>query len=174
MNTEELKQLAIDSTMSGTSMQEGVREVLDEVFGLDTVVEAVEMYRNEMEDVWVANAGDDQIPRRRKIVNNVINDISRIARGKVGRSIVCVKRTYPFKYDSVEPKPKAAPEPKPTPEPATVSGTMGMVDWPMIRQACGDDPQGIIQRLFDETADIDELGRMFLDELKARKAAVSL
>jgi len=172
MNANELMQLAIDSTMSGTSMQEGVREVLDELYGMDKVVEAVEMYRNEMEDVWVANAGDDQIPRRRKVVNNVINDISRIARGKVGKSIVCVKRSYPYKYDAVDPKPKATPEPKPDPELMGDAEYDSVLDWPQIRHACNIDPEGVIQRLFDEATNIDELGTMFLNELKARKAAM--
>lgn len=176
MNATDLSKLAINSTLGGASMQEGVREALCQAGGVEMVVEAVELFRNEMETSWINEGGVDDVGRRRKVVNNVINDISRITRNSVGKSIVCTKRKAPYEYAAVEPKPKAAPAPAPTScEPweddGPLEGVVNGTEWLTVRKACKLDPASVVMRLFDESDDYDVLGKLFLDELKERKGS---
>ena len=94
-------------------LQETVREICDRHAPTDSgqiIANEVSKFRADAAD-WI-DKGDVQA--RRKQVNNVINDISRICRELIGKSIVCVSRKGGHRYEAQEPKARAPATPTPT------------------------------------------------------------
>jgi len=96
---QDIVEHAIVATKSGGSVQETVRKVLTtqpEKEALSTVCGAMVEFRTTMED-WI-NSDPTLVQDRRKRVNNVVNDVSRIVRESIGHSIVCTSRKGGYVY----------------------------------------------------------------------------
>ena len=101
---------------SGANIQSEVRKVIDtqsEREAINTICEGVAEFKEWAEDHFVSAAGIDHVNDRRKQVNNVINDISRICRKDLDVSIRCVSRKGGYVYKA------ATPTARPKPTPAT-------------------------------------------------------
>ena len=110
----ELIDAAVDAVHSSGKVQSIVRDFLndctDKEYALEIIAESVGTFRKDME-VWIDNDTD-----KRKRVNNVINDVSRICREAVGYSIQCkTRKGGEWVYTPVERAPRATPG---TPEPS--------------------------------------------------------
>ena len=93
---------AISACQKGHEFQKGIRELMEEPTTDEwTLVEVVSNFRNDIER-WAVTA------ERKKKVNNIVNDISRICRGTYGKSIVCKKKKPAYRYEAVEPRAKKA------------------------------------------------------------------
>lgn len=171
---------AITATTSSSRLQQMVRDVFinyTETESSSMLCDIASEYRDKM-DSWIGSplSKEDQ-KLRRKQVNNVINDLSRLARKHIGKSIVAVNRGVPYKYEAQDPKPRAKEDLVPAPSPVTLEqlddeivSEEVLTTWGAVRKACRDNPESVIDRLFDETGDVDVLGVMFLDRLKQYKA----
>ena len=92
---------AVESCMSGASFQAGIRELMQEPTTDEwTLTEVVTQFRNDI-DGWACTQ------ERKKRVNNICNDVSRICRETYGKSIVCKKKKPIYVYEALEPKPRA-------------------------------------------------------------------
>jgi len=80
---------------------------------VDEVAEGITAFRRRIEVEWLREQSDQAAARKR--INNVINDVSRLARDLWGKSIVCASRKEHV-YVAVEPterpeKPRSTPTP---------------------------------------------------------------
>lgn len=161
------------AVQEGASVQQGVNAMIDDGSECD-IPTAIGLFRTKMED-WITLTPliEDQ-KTRRKSVNNIINDVSRIMRNRVGKSLVCVKRKPVHRYELCEPKPRT------TNTHATITSTPSIPivpveneeknRWTVVREACRDKPESVMVRLFEENEDWDELAQMFLRHLREAKA----
>jgi len=172
MNLNNVVNDAIDAIKSGGKVQGSVRDIFDhEVSPLDKVIQVVTAIRNDTHD-WVTES-EEFIGIRRKQVNNVINDISRISRKMAGKSIVCTKRSYPFEYEAREPEVKDVQTViTPIPPVAAASDTEQepVIDTKALTEQAIRDylincPKEAIDRLVGLHGK-DETGAMFLDAIK--------
>ena len=99
---------------------------------------------------------DDDPQGVAKQANNVVNDISRITREKIGLSIRLKSRKDGYIYTAEEPKPRAI---KPTP--FTVDTT------PSLRGYLENSPAAALDMLYDILGE-EEFGKMAVGILKAK------
>jgi hypothetical protein len=115
----DLVKAATESTLSGAKMQVVVRGIIQEQGepAADIIADAMSQYRNEIQKGYIDADGISEEDRsaRCKSVNNVINDVSRIVRQSLGKSIRMTSRKGGYVYDAVEPSPRAV-----TPEEAEI------------------------------------------------------
>ena len=124
---QDIVEHAIVATKSGGSVQETVRKVLTtqpEKEALSTVCGAMVEFRTTMEE-WI-NSDDELVKDRRKRVNNVVNDVSRIVREGIGHSIVCKSRKGGYVYEAKEWT--GAPKPAKTALPIKPAYTFTSID----------------------------------------------
>jgi len=124
---QDIVEHAIVATKSGGSVQETVRKVLvtqPEKEALSTVCGAMVEFRTTMEG-WI-NSNDELVKDRRKRVNNVVNDVSRIVREGIGHSIVCKSRKGGYVYEAKEWT--GAPKPAKTALPIKPAYSFGSID----------------------------------------------
>ena len=173
-NIDNIICLAIDSAVNGSSLQSSIREIFEsEDYPLEVAIEVVQGFKNRTENL----IRDDEIvdgKSFRKTVNNIINDISRMARKYTGHSIVCTQKKPTYVYEARE-------WTQPTPSPSAIVVSTPMVSTPVeifpteqqkeniIIQACKDDPDLVLATLFNHH-DHEKLGNLFLIELKKAKS----
>ena len=103
---EDLFDAACNAVVHGSNVQQTVRDMLaDPEMSVDDRLHVVchEMgkFKDWSEDAFVFGDKD-----KRKAVNNVINDVSRICRNTHNKSIRCIRRKGGHVYDAVDPAPK--------------------------------------------------------------------
>lgn len=113
MSISELGDIAINALKTGNTLQHEVREVLkhgsteDAKQVIITAVEELKLWS----EAEIMDSGDVSL---RKQTNNLINDISRICKEKIGHSLRCKAKKPCHKYVMEiynEPAPKVKPEP---------------------------------------------------------------
>jgi hypothetical protein len=111
-----LNEKCLEALRCGVSIQQSVRKVLSimhEDNAADHIAEEMGLFRQAADTIIdAAPAGSEQVAVRKR-VNNVINDVSRICREEIGKSIKLKARKggYVYKAEDWEPKPKATPSP---------------------------------------------------------------
>lgn len=107
-----LSDAAIGALEGRNNLQSEIRNIVDNndpSFAADIIAKEVGVFRSEAQP-WIQAADTtESIAHRRKQVNNIINDISRICRDSIGKSIVLVSRKGGYTYDAIDPKPRAKP-----------------------------------------------------------------
>jgi hypothetical protein len=105
----DLVEMAVDASKTGGKLQSSVRKFIEDRLEIENygevaarVGDVITIYRNEIED-WVMQ---NETKIRRKVVNNIINDVSRICRDELRHSIVCTKRKGGYVYEAKEIAPK--------------------------------------------------------------------
>lgn len=110
----QLSNAAMAALEGKNTLQSNLRNIIDgcdPVTALDVIARECSEFRNEAEN-WINTASSpEEVAQRRKQVNNIINDISRMCRDSLGKSIVCVSRKGGYKYQPEFPKPRANPVP---------------------------------------------------------------
>jgi len=101
------------SVEAGASVQSTVRTMHSQGASVDEVAEGITAFRRRIEVEWLREQSDQAAARKR--INNVINDVSRLARDLWGKSIVCSSRKE-HTYVAVEPSERAE-KPRSTPTP---------------------------------------------------------
>jgi hypothetical protein len=104
MYRRDLVTQAVNSVKEGSKFQTQIREFIDEDAGspeivAEMVADIVTDFRREIEP-WVMDIDDTKV--RRKSTNNLINDVSRICREKLGHTLVCVSKKPFHKYEARE------------------------------------------------------------------------
>ena len=107
--TTDVKSLAndaVEATVSGAKFQKNTRLFIDERIsdGWDrsriahSLSNMLDLYRDTME-AWI-HEDEDNVQMRRKVVNNVVNDVSRLSRQELGFTIKCVSRKPSYIYEA--------------------------------------------------------------------------
>lgn len=121
METHDISVVAMEALNGGTSLQAVIRnklsEDIDTLANVSEIANSISIFRNEAETVIEASL---DMPRTRKAVNNIVNDVSRIVRELTGYSIKLKTRKGGYKYQPELFCPKA---PKPKPIGSSVLGT---------------------------------------------------
>ena len=152
------------------SIQEDVRAIVDKhdrkLKAAEEIAEEVGSFRRYAE-AWIQSAtGDeDTIAKRRKVVNNVCNDISRISRDLTGYTIQCGSRKDHI-YEARVPNPRPTSStittpPSPVPPPSKAAPVLNEEE---LRYLARHRPVSVMSALLDEL-DSDR----FMEVLKAAK-----
>ena len=117
MNIDDLVKAMAEAGVSKGTLQSSIRTFITEADDFDGVVageiaKALSIYRTKAEK-WI-HAEDDlgTISMRRKITNNICNDVSRISRELLGHTIKCTSRKDGHVYTSSPYLPPAKTTPK--------------------------------------------------------------
>ena len=103
---DDLITAATDSLVAGTSVQVTVRTVLEQEgadAGGDNVAIAMGIFKEQSESHAMGIPNSVEQMQYRKKINNVINDVSRICRECIGKSIVLKSRKDGYVYMAKEP-----------------------------------------------------------------------
>lgn len=111
-----LNEKCLEALRCGVSIQQSVRKVLSTMMPENAsahIAEEMGLFRQAADTIIdAAPVGPGQVAVRKR-VNNVINDVSRICREEIGKSIKLKSRKggYVYTAEDWEPKPKAIPVP---------------------------------------------------------------
>ena len=181
-----IMEAAMKAAQGAGTVQAAVRETFTSqgvVDGLKTVCSAVAEFKTEMDTKDVD----------KKVVNNIINDISRISREVTGLSIVLKSRKGGFVYSARSPKPRAT-KPKATlTPPASVGPVFGAAEKDLLEKRIRDleddlalsitsqleaerrpveQPYEVLQQMLDRFGE-DKMGEMVIDIIrKDRKTSM--
>lgn len=116
-----LSAAAIEAVKNNASVQQEVRDIIANYNGPETLIaKEITIFRRDIEG-WIDQAsGSAETKLRRKQVNNIINDVSRICRELIGKSIVCTSRKN-HTYEAKEPVARTTRAKTPSPVLATNS-----------------------------------------------------
>ena len=167
LTIDSLVATAMDALITGNNLQSVVREmIMSDTKSLDTVAEAVGVFRYEAEAF--INEDPDSVLARRKRVNNIVNDVSRICREITGKSIVIKSRKDGFVYTVREPKPRketGTTEAITPREGLTADGVDELNTLRVITATAGSTIDWLLT-----TNDIDQVARIFVNKLRQIKA----
>lgn len=118
-----LAQAAAESLTGKVSLQSEIRKIVDTHNDLgagNEIADQMSEFR-AVSQTWIDQGSTpEEVQSRQKQVNNVINDVSRICRQLIGKSIVCKSRKN-HTYEAVEPKPRRTSIPTATTTPVAPS-----------------------------------------------------
>ena len=103
-----LAQAAAEALTGKVSLQSEIRKIVDthnDLGAASEIADQMSEFRSASQ-TWIDQGGNaEEVQSRQKQVNNVINDVSRICRQLIGKSIVCKSRKH-HTYEAVEPTPR--------------------------------------------------------------------
>jgi hypothetical protein len=191
MLTGDVVSSALDAVKGGAKLQSTLRTYIEECHEIDwkheitanAVASMCTTFHSKVSK-W-ANAGEyeegaiDSVKARRKAVNNIINDISRICRAELGHTIRCTSRKGGHVYTAS----KVAPTPLRTttdkdltiePKGPAMSGLIegvAMKELAALNTMLDNDLEASLKRLH-ENFSYEAMGRVVMDRLKARAKKV--
>lgn len=165
----ELAKSAAKAVETSGTVQGEVRRILADLpqnEAFSTITEAMSELKTWCEDTYIPimdNGSDDSL--KRKQVNNVINDVSRIVRTETGYSIKCTQRTPEYIYAALPFEPRTATVvPEPPSATPVVEPELNLSDkLKAVRSMIQDQPDVVMAIMFQQYEDAGKLSEIFKD-----------